>query len=75
MQFAYPLLYRINAVTEKLAVSRNTIYRLVKTGDLELVKVGVRASRITAASIDALLAKRKMESMANRLIAVDSKVA
>lgn len=54
-----PLIYRINAATEKLGVSRNTIYRLVKAGELVLVKISIRASGITAESIDAFLEKHK----------------
>lgn len=56
-----PLVYRINVATEKLGVSRRTIYRLVDSGDLELVKIGARASGITAESIDALLTRGKTE--------------
>lgn len=59
MSKSQPLIYRINAVTEKLGISRNTIYRLVKSGDLELVKVGARASGITTQSVNAFLAKGK----------------
>ncbi|MGF6994623.1 helix-turn-helix domain-containing protein [Paraburkholderia sp. GAS32] len=50
-----PKLYRISDVMEQLSVSRATLYRLVSTGKLRLVKVG-SASRITAESIDALVA-------------------
>jgi excisionase family DNA binding protein len=50
-----PKIYRINAATTKLSVSRSTIYRLVKSGKLTLVKIGERASGITADSIDALI--------------------
>lgn len=52
---AIPKLYRISDVTVQLSVSRATLYRLVSTGKLRLVKVG-SASRITAESIDALVA-------------------
>jgi excisionase family DNA binding protein len=54
-----PLICRINAVTEKLGISRSTIYRLVKSGDLELVKVGARASGVTIKSLNAFLEKGK----------------
>lgn len=49
-----PLVYRINVAMAKLGVSRTTIYRLVNAGQLELVKVGKRASGITAQSLQAL---------------------
>lgn len=51
-----PLVYRIKVAGDKLGVSRNTIYRMVKARQLTLVKISVRASGITAASIDAHLA-------------------
>lgn len=46
-----PKIYRINVAMAQLGVSRTTIYRLVKAGDLDLVKVSVRASGITAESL------------------------
>ncbi|MFA7437089.1 helix-turn-helix transcriptional regulator [Castellaniella sp.] len=49
------LLYRICVAERKLGVSRSTIYRLVNEGQLELVKIGKRSSRITAVSLDALI--------------------
>jgi excisionase family DNA binding protein len=48
-------IYRINAAAALLSVSRTTIYRMVKAGHLDLVKISVRASGITAKSIDARL--------------------
>lgn len=53
------LLYRINVAEAKLGVSRSTIYRLVKDGELELVKIGKRSSGITADSIDAMIERNK----------------
>jgi len=52
------LLYRINVAEAKLGVSRSTIYRLVKEGKLELVKIGRRSSGITVASILAMIEGR-----------------
>jgi len=54
----HPLAYQINRAAEKLDVSRSTIYRLVKDRHLKLVKVGKRASRITAQSIHEYLESR-----------------
>lgn len=54
----HPLAYQINRAAEKLDVSRSTIYRLVNDKHLTLVKVGKRASRITAQSIHDYLASR-----------------
>jgi predicted DNA-binding transcriptional regulator AlpA len=53
-----PKIYRINVAMAQLGVSRTTIYRLVKAGDLDLVKVSVRASGITADSITRHLSKK-----------------
>lgn len=46
-----PMLYRISSAMEYLQVSRTSIYRLVARGDLELVKIGARTSRITSDSL------------------------
>ncbi|MBD9406225.1 helix-turn-helix transcriptional regulator [Acidovorax sp. 22279] len=54
----HQLAYQINRAAEKLDVSRSTIYRLVNDKHLTLVKVGKRASRITAKSIHDYLASR-----------------
>ncbi len=54
----HPLAYQINQAAAKLDVSRSTIYRLVKDKHLKLVKVGKRASRITAKSINEYLESR-----------------
>jgi excisionase family DNA binding protein len=61
MNMAQPsaLIYRINVVEAKLGVSRSTIYRLVKEGQLELVKIGKRSSGITANSIHAMIERNK----------------
>ncbi|WP_408580691.1 helix-turn-helix transcriptional regulator [Burkholderia cepacia] len=40
---------------EKLGLSRATIYRMAARGDLKLIKLGRRASGITAESIKALI--------------------
>jgi excisionase family DNA binding protein len=53
-----PRVYRMNTATEMLGVSRNTIYRLVRNGELVLVKVGAKASGITSESLIAFLAKK-----------------
>ena len=50
------LIYRINEATEALGVSRTTIYRLVKRGELSLIKIdSTKSSGITAASITAMI--------------------
>lgn len=53
--YTTPLVYRINVAEAKLGVSRSTIYRLIKDGQLKLVKIGRRASGVTADSVHALL--------------------
>ncbi|MCA8080865.1 helix-turn-helix transcriptional regulator [Burkholderia cepacia] len=55
MSSVVPKLYRISDVMIQLSVSRATIYRMVAAGKLRLVKVGTQGSRITAASVDAVL--------------------
>lgn len=42
--------------TNMIGVGRTTVYALVKSGDLEAVKIG-RRTLITAASIDAYVAR------------------
>ncbi|QZA78652.1 helix-turn-helix domain-containing protein [Deefgea tanakiae] len=54
---ATPLMYRINAAVTTLGLSRATIYRLVKQGELELVKLSTNASAIPADSLHAYLAR------------------
>ncbi|KWO06045.1 transcriptional regulator [Burkholderia cepacia] len=56
MGIAVPKLYRISDVMVQLSVSRATIYRMVDAGKLRLVKIGKHGSRITAESIEAVLA-------------------
>ena len=53
------ILYRINVAEAKLGVSRSTIYRLVKEGQLDLVKIGKRSSGITADSIHAMIERNR----------------
>lgn len=43
-------LYRVNEAAERLGVSRETIYRLIASGDLESVKIGA-ARRISHEAI------------------------
>lgn len=52
-----PKLYRVTDVMTLLSVSRATVYRMVGDGKLRLIKIGRRSSRVTAESIDALLAQ------------------
>lgn len=53
-----PLLYRISTVMTMLDISHSTVYRMVSSGELDLVKLSVRASRITSASVARVLAGR-----------------
>lgn len=50
-QVNQPIVYRINAAVKKLGISRATIYRMIKAGDLDLVKISIRASGITSESM------------------------
>jgi excisionase family DNA binding protein len=42
-----------------LGVSKSQIYRLCDSGELELVKIGPRGTRVTQASLDAYVAALK----------------
>lgn len=56
-----PLAYRVNAACDLLGVTRTTIYRWVKQGELTLVKLGPNASGISRASLEAWAAARGLE--------------
>lgn len=45
------LVYRIPQAAQLLALGRSSVYRLVDSGDLELVKIGLRSSAITRDSL------------------------
>lgn len=47
-----PLLYKVRTAMTMLDVSRTTIYRMVKRGELDIVPVGTHGTRITAASLE-----------------------
>lgn len=51
---ALPLLMKINEVMRALAISRRTVYELVKDGRLHLVRIGIRGSRIRTEEVLAL---------------------
>jgi predicted DNA-binding transcriptional regulator AlpA len=53
-----PLLYKISSVMALLEISHATVYRMVANGELELVKLSPRASRITSASVTRVLEDR-----------------
>jgi len=57
------LMYRLKEAGEALRLSRTMIYRLVKSGDLEQVKIG-DATRITVASVQALIERNKQKKAA-----------
>ncbi|MDN7614068.1 helix-turn-helix transcriptional regulator [Burkholderia cepacia] len=48
-------LYRVRAVALQLDVCVATVYRLIREGRLELVKIGARASGVTGKSLIALI--------------------
>lgn len=47
--------YKVEEVAELLGLSRNTVFRLLKAGDLKSIKVG-GSRRITVEQLDAYLA-------------------
>lgn len=56
------ILYKVSSAMKRLDVCRATIYRMAARGELELVKIGQRATRITAESIDRAIAAGKAKS-------------
>ncbi|MNK59162.1 Helix-turn-helix domain protein [compost metagenome] len=58
MQQQDQVLYRVSRTAEMLDVSRSTVYRLVRSKHLKLVKIGKRGSRISAESISEFLKLR-----------------
>lgn len=50
-------LYKVTSAMKKLDVCRATIYRMAGRGELDLVKISERATRVTAASIERAIAK------------------
>ena len=52
-----PTLLKVTSAMKKLDVCRATIYRMASRGELELVKISERATRVTVASIERAIAK------------------
>jgi excisionase family DNA binding protein len=57
------VLLTIPAAMHRLSVCRSTVYELLELGELVSVKLG-RSRRITAASVDAFVARRVADAMA-----------
>jgi excisionase family DNA binding protein len=55
-------LYKVSNAMKLLDVCRATIYRMASRGELELVKIGQRATRVTADSIERAIAAGKAKS-------------
>lgn len=55
-------LEKIPAAARRMGVSISQAYREIKTGRLQLVKVGLRASAVTSDSVDAWIAARIAEA-------------
>ena len=53
-----PMLYKITSVMALLEISHATVYRMVANGELELIKLSPRASRITSTSVARVIADR-----------------
>lgn len=54
-----PMLYRISSVMSLLEISHATVYRMVGRGELELVRLSARSSRITSDSVAKVVAGRQ----------------
>lgn len=55
-----PMLYRISSVMALLEVSHATVYRMIGRGELELVRISARSSRITSESVARVVASRRL---------------
>lgn len=49
-------LYKVSSAMLKLDVCRATVYRMAARGELDIVKIGLRATRVTAESINRAIA-------------------
>jgi len=49
-----------------LGISKTQIYRLCRSGDLELVKIGPQGTRVTQASIDRYISNAKRVTTTSR---------
>jgi len=56
------VLYKVSSAMKRLDVCRATIYRMAARGELELVKIGQRATRITSDSIERAIAAGKAKT-------------
>lgn len=56
-----PFVYRIRQAATLLGISIPTIYRLAKRGELQLVKIGVKASAIPRSSIEKFAVSRGIQ--------------
>lgn len=55
-------LYKVTSAMKRLDVCRATIYRMASRGELDLVKIGQRATRVTAESIERAIAAGRAKS-------------
>ena len=56
------VLYKVSSAMKKLDVCRATIYRMAARGELVLVKISERATRVTAESIERAIEGGKAKS-------------
>lgn len=56
-----PQLHRLSYVSERTALSRSTLYRLIERGDLHAVKVG-KALRVTDLEINRFIEELSTQS-------------
>lgn len=52
-----PTLYKVTSAMKMLDVCRATIYRMATRGELDMVKISERATRVTAESIKRAIEK------------------
>lgn len=58
MPLTNPMLLPINEAAKTLGIGRTLLYRLINSGELEMVRLGNR-SLITRASIEALIERKR----------------
>ena len=58
-------LYTLTEVAKLLSVSRSTVNRLIRQGDLEVVRIGYRTVRVTAQAVDQFIESKSTRRTSN----------
>lgn len=54
-------LYKITSAMKKLDVCRATIYRMAARGEIDIIRLGLRCTRVTAESIERAIAAGRLK--------------